>query len=277
MKYQLIDRCRETFPISMMCRHLAVSSSGYYDWRKRPLSNLRQANVRLVEQIKRLHDSSDGVWGAPTITQELKLQKTACSLNRVARLMKREGLQGIPKKHRWRRKSSGGRPDGVENHLKRDFSATSPNQKWVTDITQLETGEGLLFACIVKDLFDGRIVGWATRSRQTTEIVMQAVLMATWQRSDNRVVILHSDRGTQFTSHEYQRFLRLNNLVCSMSEVGSCADNASAESFFGQLKRERINRRVYLSRAEARADVFDYIERFYNPRKLRQLHAKNLK
>lgn len=277
MKYQMVDRCRELFPVTMMCEHLNISSSGFYDWRKRPLSQRAQCNARLLGEIKRLHASSDGVWGAPTITEELNLAGITCSVNRVARLMHSESLKGIPQKRQWGKKPSGRRPDGINNHLKRDFTASSANQKWATDITYIETGEGYLFACIVKDLFDGRIAGWATSARQTRDLVIQAVLMALWKRPDRESVVLHSDRGVQFTSHEYQRFLKGQNIICSMSAVGSCADNATAESFFGQMKRERINRRTYLTRAEARSDVFDYIERFYNPRKTRQLDAKKLR
>ena len=127
--------------------------------------------------------------------------------------------------------------------------------------------------CVVVDLYSGIVVGWSMSPRQERQLVIQAVLMALWQRADRSPVILHSDRGCQFTSEEYQRFLQGHNLTCSMSRVGSCADNAAAESFFGVLKRERVNRRRYVTRAEARADIFDYIERFHNPRRRRRLEA----
>jgi putative transposase len=145
----------------------------------------------------------------------------------------------------------------------------------VTDITYVRTGEDWLYLCVVVDLHSGVVVGWSMSHRQERQLVLQAVLMALWQREDRSPVILHSDRGCQFTSEEYQRFLQGHNLTCSMSAVGSCADNAAAESFFGLLKRERVNRRRYATRAEARADIFDYIERFHNPRKRRRLEAFN--
>lgn len=271
MKYRMIDRCRDAFPVVMMCRLLKVSPSGYYAWHDRPLSQRAAANNALIEQIEDLHTASDGVWGAPTIADELKLRGTTCSKNRVARLMREHQLQGIPQKRRWCKKASEARPAGITNHLDRDFTATSSNQKWVTDITYIRTGEGFLYLCVVKDLYCGSIVGWSMSHRQTRELVIQAVLMALWQRPARMPTVLHSDRGCQFTSHEYQQFLKGHNLRCSMSAVGSCADNASAESFFGQMKRERVNRRRYATLAEARSDVFDYIERFYNPRKQRQL------
>ena len=277
MKYQTINRCRPCFAVSMMCRNLSVSSSGFYDWLKRPVSQRDQENHALLGKIKKLHESSDGVWGAPAITEELNMAGIQCSLNRVARLMKLANIKGIPQKRQWYRKPSSVRPDDIVNHLKRNFKSTRANQKWSTDITYIKTDEGYLYACIIKDLFDGRVVGWSTSSRQTRDMVLQAVLMALWQRPKNGSVILHSDRGTQFTSTEYQEFLKGHNITCSMSAVGSCADNATAESFFGQMKRERINRRKYLTRNEARSDVFDYIERFYNPRKKRQLEMKQRK
>ena len=158
-----------------------------------------------------------------------------------------------------------------DNHLARDFTATQANAKWVTDITFVRTAEHWLYLCVVIDLYSRLVVGWSMSATQDRQLVLQAVLMALWQCEDHNPVILHSDRGCQFTSDEYQRFLKGHNLVCSMSAVGSCADNAAAEGFFGMLKRERVNRRRYYTRAEARSDIFDYIERFYNPRMRRKL------
>ncbi len=271
MKYRMIDRCRDAFPVRMMCQHLKVSPSGYYDWRDRSPSQRALANQHLLSKIKLLHEASDGVLGAPRIWEELQYQGVSCGINRVARLMRKHDIQGIPHKARWRKKTNGQRPDGIRNHLDRDFNATEPNTKWVTDITYIRTAENWLYLCVVIDLFSGVVVGWSMSHRQTRDLVIQAVLMALWQRKHQTPVILHSDRGCQFTSDEYQRFLKGHNLICSMSDVGSCADNAACEGFFGMLKRERVNRRYYQTRSEARADIFDYIERFHNPRKRRQL------
>ena len=162
------------------------------------------------------------------------------------------GIQGIPQKKRWGKKTSGNRPSGIQNHLQRDFHAGEPNTKEVTDITYIDTDEGWLYLSAVLDLHPGIVVGWSMSHRQTRELVIQAVFMALWQREDRSPVILHSDRGCQFTSGVYQRFLKGHNLICSMSAVGSCADNATMEGFFGLLKRERVNRRKYRTRAEAR-------------------------
>jgi putative transposase len=267
----MIERCRDAFPIRMMCRCLRVSSSGYYDWRTREPSARAIDNQRLLKRIEVLHTASDGVMGSPRIWDDLRYEGERCGRNRVARLMRLQGIRGIPQRRRWHSKTSGQRPDDVRNHLARDFSAQEPNTKWVTDITYIRTAEHWLYLCVVVDLYSGIVVGWSMSPRQERQLVIQAVLMALWQRADRSPVILHSDRGCQFTSAEYQRFLQGHNLTCSMSRVGSCADNAAAESFFGVLKRERVNRRRYLTRAEARADIFDYIERFHNPRRRRQL------
>ena len=275
MKYRMNERCRETFPVTLMCRCLGVSTSGFHGWRNRKPSTRARDNERLLRRIRTLHTDSDGIIGSPRVWDDLRYEGETCSKNRVARLMRLDGLKGVPQRRQWRRKTESDRPDGVINHLERDFSAASPNTKWVTDITYIYTAEHWLYLCVVIDLFSDVVVGWSMSARQDRQLVLQAVLMALWQRGARTPVILHSDRGTQFTSDEYQRFLKGHDLVCSMSAVGSCADNAAAEGFFGRLKRERVNRRRYLTRADARADIFDYIECFHNPRKRRQMKTLN--
>ena len=266
-----MERCREAFPTRLMCRLLQVSPSGFYHWRSRPPSARAVANEKLLARIQVLHATSDGVLGRRRICEDLLEEGEACSPNRVGRLMGQAGLQGVPQRRRWQRKANGTRPGHVDNHLERDFTAPEPNHAWVTDITYVRTVESWLYLCVVIDLYSRLVVGWSMSATQDRQLVLQAVLMALWQRQDQHPVILHSDRGCQFTSDEYQRFLKGHNLVCSMSAVGSCADNALAEGFFGMLKRERVNRRRYRTRAEARTDIFDYIERFYNPRMRRRL------
>lgn len=273
MKYQSIQRCRGVYPVQLMCRCLKVSSSGFYAWSRRSPSARARDNRRLLERIREHHAASDGVMGAPRMHEVLTDEGETASLNRIARLMARDELQGIPQRRRWRRKPSGVRPAHVCNHLERDFTATEPNTKWVTDITYIRTAEGWLYLCVVVDLFGGKVIGWSMSTVQDRQLVLKAVLMACWQRSGRRTVILHSDRGTQFTSYEYQQFLEDHDITLSMSDVGHCADNAPAEGFFGMLKRERINRRRYLTVRDARSDVFDYIERFHNPRIQRRLDS----
>lgn len=155
--------------------------------------------------------------------------------------------------------------------MERDFTTTAPNTKWVTDITYIRTAEHWLYRCIVLDLYSGLVAGWSMSPRLDRQLVVQAVLMAVWQRPGRTPVFLHSDRGCQFMSDEYQQFLAAHHITCSMSAIDSCADNAAAESFFGVLKRERVNRRQYRTRVEARADLVDDIERRHNPRQRRKL------
>ncbi len=271
MRFKAIDELCDVYPIRLMCRCLEVSPSGYYAWRIRPDSRRTRDNRRFLNIIKEIHHESDGVFGCPRILDELAYMGESCSKNRIARLMRDHGIKGIPQRSRWQKKASGARPDGIINHLNRQFDADKPNTKWVTDITYIRTGEGWLYLVVVIDLHSRIVVGWSMSHKQDKQLVLQAVLMALWQRKEDEAVILHSDRGTQFTSDEYQRFLRARGVISSMSAVGSCADNAAAESFFGILKRERVNRRHYITRAEARSDIFNYIERFHNPAKRRKM------
>ena len=263
--------------MQLMCRCLKVSTSGFHAWCKRPMSPTKTDNQRLLAKIRDRHAASDGVLGMPRMHEQLSYEGETASRNRIARLMARDGLFGVPQRRQWRRKASGVRPAYVRNHLDRDFQSLEPNSKWVVDITYIYTGEGWLYLCAVIDLFSGKVVGWSTAAIQDRQLVLKAVMMACWQRTDRTPVVLHSDRGTQFTSGEYQQFLRDHQIICSMSEVGHCGDNAAAEGFFGKLKRERINRRRYLTLADARSDVFDYIERFHNPWMQRRLDVQDRK
>jgi putative transposase len=177
--------------------------------------------------------------------EDLVAEGYAVSLNRVARLMSANGIQGWPRKQRRGVRRPSLRPEGIRNHLERDFTALEPNTKWVTDITKIATQEGKLYLCVVIDLFSKRVVGWSMHHRQDRHMVVRAVEMAVWQRQGQTSVISHSDRGTQFTSGDFQRCLHKNSLISSMSAVGHCGDNAACEGFFGVLKRERIHHRDY--------------------------------
>jgi putative transposase len=187
----------------------------------------------------------------------------------VARLMRRAGLQGPPQRRSWRKKSSGPRPNGTRNHLDRDFSATTPNTKWVTDITSIRTTEHWLYLCVVLDLYSGLVVGGRWVHARTVSWWSK---LCSWRCGSGQPA--PTQIGVAVYSEEYQRFLEAHQVISSMSAVGSCADNAAAESFFGVLKRERVNRHHYRTRAEARADIFDYIERCHNPRQRRRLEMQ---
>ena len=273
----MIRRCRNEFPLRMMCRCLQVSPSGYYAWEGRRPSQRAVHNARLLARIREIHADSRGVIGAPRMQEDLVDEGESVSLNRVARLMAANGIQGWPRKKGRRFGRPTCRPAGVTNLLERDFTALEPESKWVTDITEIETREGKLYLCVVLDLYSKLVVGWAMHHRQDRHMVIRAVDMAISQREGRAAVILHSDRGSQFTSDDYQRFLGRNALVCSMSAVGHCGDNAACEGFFGILKRERVNQQRYDNPGEARTDVFDYIERFHNPRMRRRVARQDQK
>jgi len=260
-----------------MCRCLKVSPSGFYHWVARPPSDREVENARLTERMRDIHDDSQGAIGAPRMQEDLQAEGERVGINRVARLMAAAGLQGLPRKKGRGMGRKTWRPEGIKNHLERDFTALEPDSKWVTDITEVKTAEGKLFLCVVIDLFSKLVIGWSMHHRQDRHMVMRAVEMAVWHRQEPAPVILHSDRGCQFTSADYQRLLKQNGLVSSMSAVGHCGDNAACEGFFGMLKRERVHYRKYRTRNEARADLFDYIERFHNPRMRRRLAVKDSK
>ena len=261
----------------MMCRCLNVSPSGYYDWEKRLPSPRQVDNDRLLGRIREIHEDSRGIIGVPRMHEGLRDAGETASKNRIARLMASVGLQGWPrKKKRGQRYTPGLLPGDVQNQLQRDFTALEPEQKWVTDITELKTGEGRLYLCVVIDLFSKVVVGWSMHHRQDRQMVIRAVEMAVWQRQANCDVVLHSDRGSQFRSTDYQRFLKQNGLVCSMSAVGHCGDNAACEGFFGVLKRERTNRMKYPTIDAAKADLFNYIELFHNPRMRKRIARRDM-
>ena len=252
------------FRLAAMCRVLGVHRSGYYAWLREGVSAREREDQRLLGLIKHHWLASGAVYGYRKITLDLREAGERCSRHRVRRLMKSEGLRaqvGYGSRPRYR----GGPIGVVENVLNRDFAPDAPNKVWVTDITYIRTCEGWLYLAAVMDLYSRQIVGWATQSTMTCDLVLQALLAAVWKRKPGPGVLVHSDQGSQFTSEDWRSFLKAHHMVPSMSRRGNCHDNAVAESFFSALKKERIKRRIYPSRESARSDVFDYIEMFYNP------------
>ena len=245
---------------------MAVHPSGYYAWKAEPASARDREDQRLLGLIKHAWLESGGVYGYRKITHDLRDLGEPCGKHRVYRLMRQEGLRA---QVGYRRRSYRyGRPAVVAtNQLEQNFDVEAPNQVWVTDITYIRTHEGWLYLAVVLDLFSRQVIGWSMRSRIDGELAINALLMAVWRRNPSAPVIVHSDQGSQYSSHDWQAFLKAHNLVASMSRRGNCYDNAVAESFFQLLKRERIRRKTYLDREEARRDVFDYIEMFYNPKR----------
>jgi len=263
MRYQFIEAHREEYVVTLMCRVLNVSSSGYYAWRKRPCSQREMANRELLKEIEAAHEESNGTYGSPRIYAEVK-DKVACSENRVARLMKKHGIAAKQKKRYKRTTRANTAHPVAPNLLGRDFTAAAPNQKWTVDVTYIPTLEGWLYLAVVIDLFSRRIVGWAMSSRMTSELVLDALEMAIQRRRPPAGLLHHSDRGSQYTGRAYQQLLKDNLFLSSMSGKGNCYDNAPTESFFGTLKMEHVHHVTYETRTEARTDIFFYIEAFYN-------------
>ena len=214
--------------------------------------------------IKQAWLESGCVYGYRKIHADLRELGETCGRNRVARLMRLEGLKAQVG-YRKPRHKSGAVAVFADNHLNQEFNVQGPNRAWVTDITYIRTYEGWLYLAVVIDLFSRQVVGWSMQSRLHADLVLKALLMAVWRRKPKSEVVVHSDQGTHYTSSDWQTFLKTHNLVCSMSRRGNCYDNAVAESFFQLLKRERVKRKIYKDREAARRDIFDYIEMFYNP------------
>ncbi|KRS12213.1 putative transposase OrfB [Roseovarius indicus] len=267
MKYAFIPAHRAEFGVRAMCRVLRVHFSGFYAWLKVPLSHRAQEDGRQTELIRQAWADSGKVYGYRKLTDDLRDQGELISENRGARLA---SLAGITAQVGYKRRPGryGGKPAVVaENRLEQRFDASQPDQVWVTDITYIKTHEGWLYLCVAIDLISRRVVGWSAQSRMTTDLALQALLMAVWRRKPTDQIMVHSDLGSQFTSREWQTFLRQHNLEPGMSRRGNCHDNAVAESFFQLLKRERVKRRTYPTREAARQDLFEYIELFYNPKR----------
>ncbi len=271
MKFGFIAKHRGVWRTNEMCGALGVSRGGFYEWMRRPESARAHADRHLVVQIRTSFEQSDRTYGSPRVWRDLREWGHACGRHRVARLMRIEGLQGRRRRRRLPF-DAGVRPENAiaPNLLDRQFEAEGPNQRWVADFTYLWTAEGWLFVAVVLDLFSRRVVGWSMSAQMNAELVSEALMMAVWRRGRPRELLHHSDQGSQYTSEAFQRVLAELGITCSMSRSGNVWDNSAMESFFSSLKTERVNRRQYRTREEARADVFDYIERFYN---LRRRHS----
>ena len=265
MRYQFIDDHRDEFEITVMCRVLDVSRSGYYAWRKRPMSAREMADQALTEQIEEIHQQSEGTYGSPRIQAELADQQIKVGRKRVARLMQQADLQGVGQR-KFKVSTTDANHDFpiAPNRLDQVFEAQQPDQIWLADITYIPTDEGWLYLAAVLDLYSRRIVGWSMSDSLHRQLVIDALQMAIVSRKPSSGLIHHSDRGSQYASDDYQAILTDHQILASMSRKGNCYDNAPMESFFARLKTERVHKRHYLTRAAARSDIFDYIERFYN-------------
>jgi putative transposase len=247
-----------------MCRVLRVAPSGFYAWVHRPMSARAKEDRRLLALIRASHASSGGVYGSPRVFLDLREAGETCGRHRVSRIMREHKLRGA-QGYKVPRAVGGGPPSILApNRLKRQFTVDEPDKAWVTDITYIRTWQGWLYLAVVMDLHSRKIVGWSMKPSLARELVLDAIVMAVWRRRPGKGLIIHSDQGSQYSSDDFQRFCRAHHLEPSMSRRGNCWDNAVAESFFGSLKKERIRKRIYRTRDEAKTDLFDYIEMFYN-------------
>jgi putative transposase len=262
--FGFIARHRGIWPVSWMCEALGVSRSGFHAWLTRPPSARARSDEALGACVRASFVRSDRTYGARRVWHDVLAEGLSCGLHRVERLMRAQALRARPRRRR-RPVDTGDRAAIAPNVLDRAFAADRPNRKWVADFTYVWTAEGWLYVAAVLDLFSRRIVGWSMKAEMTAQLVTDALVMAIWRRGRPRTLLHHSDQGSQYTSEAFQRLMADHGIACSMSRSGNVWDNAAMESFFSSLKTERIGGRVYRTRDEARADVFDYIESFYNP------------
>lgn len=267
MKCACIHRHRGQFPLTLMCRVLAVRRSSYYAWRRRPPSRRARENAVLQARIRALHAESDQTYGSPRVARELRAAGLRIGRHRIARLMRSAGLWAVSRR-RWRTTTRRDpRQAPAPDRLQRAFAVRGPNQVWVTDLTYIETRQGWLYLAVVLDLGTRRVIGWAMARHLREELTLEALQMALGRRTVRPGLLHHSDQGRQYTSQRYQALLQRHGILPSMSRVGECWDNAVAESFFATLKCERVHRRQYGTPEEAQHDIARYIEGWYNPRR----------
>lgn len=264
MRFAFIDAEKAVFPVRLMCRVLDVTASGFYAWRTRPESRRAKRDRQLTAKVRAFHEASRGTYGSPRIYDDLKEEGESVSKKRVARIMREEGLTGRAKPRRKRTTDSNHNLPVAENLLDRNFEPGRRDEVWASDITYLKTWEGFLYLAVVIDLFSRRVIGWAIADHMRTELVHDALMMAISQRAPAPGLIHHSDQGSQYASHEYQRTLKEYGMICSMSHKGDCWDNAVVESFFGTLKDDLIYRFSWPTKVKTKAAVIEYITCFYN-------------
>ncbi len=268
MKYAWIEAHRGLFAVARMCRQLEVSRTGYCQWRARPESERALSNAALDARVAVLHAESDQSYGRPRIVKGLRDDGMVVGHERVRRSLRRQGLRPVYKRpYRVTTDSQHDKPI-APNVLERRFNGWQPNQAWVGDITYIFTGEGWLYLACVMDLASRRIVGWSMSDRMKTDLVCEALRSAYWRRKPAAGLIMHSDRGSQYASDGHRRLLSDYGMLQSMSRRANCWDNAAMESFFKTLKVERVHRLHYATRAQARLDIVNWIEGFYNRRRL---------
>lgn len=251
-----------------MCETLEVSRSGYYDYLKREKKGADPEKEKLIAQTKKIHEASRQTYGSRRISAAFREEGVNIGRFRARRLMKKAGV-AVKQKKRFKKTTNSAHSLPIApNILNRDFRVAEPNRAWVSDITYIWTWEGWLYLAAVQDLFSRRVVGWSIQDRMTSGLVSEALMMAIGRRDPESGLILHSDRGSQYASREYQQLLKEQEIICSMSRKGDCWDNAVMERFFRSLKSELIDHQRYLTKDQARKDIIQYIEMFYNSKRL---------
>jgi len=265
MKYAWIDAHRQDYPLTELCETLRVSQNGYRAWKGGGCPNRKWlTDVQLLALIEAIDAEFKGAYGSPRMVRELHRRGFPASKERVERLMRDNGIKARHKRRFKATTDSRHTLPVAPNLLERNFQTMAPNQLWTADLTYIWTDEGWLYLAIVLDLFNREVVGWSIKPNMTSDIVIDALSMAWRRRRPVPGLIHHSDRGSQYASHAFQAQLKEYGMVCSMSRKGNCWDNAPTESFFNSLKNERVHGTRYNTRYEAKADLFDYIEPFYN-------------
>lgn len=267
-RYRFIQAEQATYPIAVLCRALGVARSGYYAWLRHGVSAWQQANLRLTEQIRIVHADSRQTYGSPRVHAALRQQGMCCSRKRVARLMRAAGLVGCRLRRRTRTTRTELTYQPAPNLVARQFAVATLDQLWVGDITYIPTREGWLYLAVLLDACSRRVVGWAMAEHLGGELTRDALAMALARRRPVADLVHHSDRGSQYTATAYQALLAQYGVAASMSRAGDCYDNALAESFMATLKTELIDRQPWPTRRAARRALFDWIEGFYNRRRL---------
>jgi putative transposase len=267
--FAFVEQHHDLWPVALMCDTLGVSRQGFYSWRLRPASAQEQRRVALLVEIRAVHAEVKERYGSPRIHAALKARGIDCCVNTVAKLMCDNDIRAKTTR-KFRNTTDSNHPFPVaDNVLDRQFDAAQgPNERWVTDITYIPTREGWLYLGVVEDLYSRRVVGWSQADSMESRLVVDALEMAVTRRLPDEGLLAHSDRGSQYASDHYQRLLAKYGIECSMSGVGQCWDNAPMESFFASLKKELVHHEDYQTRAEARASIIEYIEMFYNPKRL---------
>jgi putative transposase len=269
MIFSCIEQHRNRWPVRLQCKVLDVSASGFYAWRKHQPSRRAVANQNLLQDIRRIHWDSRKLYGSPRVHAALRKEGQKISRRRVEKLMRDNDLRAITKRRvRVKTTDSNHNLPIAPNLLDRNFGALGPNEKWLADITYIFTAEGWLYLAAILDLYTRKIVGWAMRDHMRVELTLAALMMAVQRQRPAPGLIHHTDRGSQFAAHDYQNALAAAGMTCSMSRRGNCWDNAPMESFFHTLKTELVHQRNYATREEARRDLFQYIEGYYNRQRI---------